>query len=299
MDDGFEGEESGLRRLAKVIAARGVASRREAERMIEEGRVAVDGERVSHPGHPVAEGARITIDGRPLPRASAHKVYYALYKPTGYITGRDDPEGRTSVLALLPDLPARVEPVGRLDINTEGVLLLTNDGDLAHKLTHPSTGVPKRYAAKVWKTPSERTIQRLEEGVMLEDGKTAPCKVRVVETTDEGNSWVEITVTEGKNRLVRRMLAAVGHPVAKLRRESFATISLRGLERGEYRMLTGEEVDRLRELSEGVSAINVGRKAGRSKVGFAKPNAEWLRKRLDRSQRKDRRDSPARGGAAR
>jgi len=292
-------EQEGKRRLAKVLAERGVASRREAERMIEAGRVSVNNVVVSHPGHPVDEHAdKIRVDNRYL-GAPPRRVYFLLYKPKGYITSRDDPEGRASVLELLRDVPDRVEPVGRLDINTEGALLLTNDGPLAHKLTHPSTGVPKRYAAKVWKTPSERTIQRLEEGVMLEDGKTAPCKVRVVETTDEGNSWVEITVTEGKNRLVRRMLAAVGHPVAKLRRESFATISLRGLERGEYRMLTGEEVDRLRELSEGVSAINVGRKAGRSKVGFAKPNAEWLRKRLDRSQRKDRRDSPPRGGAAR
>ncbi len=292
-------EQEGKRRLAKVLAERGVASRREAERMIEAGRVSVNNVVVSHPGHPVDEHAdKIRVDNRYL-GAPPRRVYFLLYKPKGYITSRDDPEGRASVLELLRDVPDRVEPVGRLDINTEGALLLTNDGPLAHKLTHPSTGVPKRYAAKVWKTPSERTIQRLEEGVMLEDGKTAPCKVRVVETTDEGNSWVEITVTEGKNRLVRRMLAAVGHPVAKLRRESFATISLRGLERGEYRMLTGEEVDRLRELSEGVSAINVGRKAGRSKVGFAKPNAEWLRKRLDRSQRKDRRDSLPRGGAAR
>ena len=292
-------EQEGKRRLAKVLAERGVASRREAERMIEAGRVSVNNVVVSHPGHPVDEHAdKIRVDNRYL-GAPPRRVYFLLYKPKGYITSRDDPEGRASVLELLRDVPDRVEPVGRLDINTEGALLLTNDGPLAHKLTHPSTGVPKRYAAKVWKTPSERTIQRLEEGVMLEDGKTAPCKVRVVETTDEGNSWVEITVTEGKNRLVRRMLAAVGHPVAKLRRESFATISLRGLERGEYRMLTGEEVDRLRELSEGVSAINVGRKAGRSKVGFAKPNAEWLRKRLDRSQRKDRRNSPPRGGAAR
>jgi pseudouridine synthase len=286
MDDGFEGEESGLRRLAKVIAARGVASRREAERMIEEGRVQVDGERVSHPGHPVAEGARITIDGRPLPRATARKVYYVLYKPTGYITGRDDPEGRTSVLALLPDLPARVEPVGRLDINTEGVLLLTNDGELAHKLTHPSTGVPKRYLAKVWRTPDDKTLARLQEGVMLEDGKTGPCRARVARATDTGNAWVEITVTEGRNRLVRRMFAAVGHPVSKLRRESFATISLRGLERGQFRALTVDEVERLREIADGTPAMDAGRKSRGRKAGFAKPREAWLKKRLDRKKRR-------------
>jgi len=281
MDDSFEPED-GQRRLAKVIASRGVASRREAERMIEAGRVSVNGEKITHPGHPVEEDARITLDGRPLPRSASRKVYYVLYKPNGYITGRDDPEGRSSVLELLPDLPARVEPVGRLDINTEGVLLLTNDGELAHKLTHPSTGVPKRYLAKVWKSPDERTLQRLQEGVVLEDGKTAPCKARISKATDSGNAWVEITVTEGRNRLVRRMFAAVGHPVSKLRRESFATISLRGLERGQFRALTAEEVRRLQEIAEGVPAMDAGRKARGRRSGFAKPNAAWLKKRLDR-----------------
>ncbi len=280
--------QDGRRRLAKVMASRGVASRREAETMIADGRVTVNGEKVAHPGHPVLETDRILVDGRPIQRASARKVYFVLYKPNGYITGRNDPEGRTSVLELLPNLPARVEPVGRLDINTEGVLLLTNDGELAHKLTHPSTGVPKRYAAKVWKTPDERTLARLQDGVMLEDGKTAPCKARVVKSTDAGNCWVEITVTEGRNRLVRRMFAEVGHPVAKLRRESFGTISLRGLERGQYRALTPEEVQRLHDLANGVPAINAGRKARTSKAGFAKPNAAWLKKRLDRQRKKDK-----------
>jgi 23S rRNA pseudouridine2605 synthase len=285
MDGGLEPQD-GKRRLAKVLAERGVASRREAERMIEEGRVSVNGERVSHPGHPVdPENDRIKVDERVI-GAPPRKVYYLLYKPKGFITGRDDPGGRTSVLALLGDVPDRVEPVGRLDINTEGALLLTNDGPLAHRLTHPSTGVPKRYLAKVWKTPSEKTLQRLQEGVYLEDGKTAPCKARVVESTDTGNCWLEITVTEGKNRLVRRMLAAVGHPVSKLRRESFATISLRGLERGHFRMLTKEEVERLRELAAGVPAINVGRKSRQSKAGFAKPDEAWLKKRLDRAKRR-------------
>ncbi len=292
-------EQEGKRRLAKVLAERGVASRREAERMIEEGRVSVNGEVVSHPGHPVdPEKDKIRVDNR-FVGAPPKRVYYLLYKPKGYITGRDDPGGRTSVLELLRDVPDRVEPVGRLDINTEGALILTNDGPLAHKLTHPSTGVPKRYLAKVWKTPSEKTLQRLQDGIMLEDGKTAPCKARVVESTDTGNCWVEITVTEGKNRLVRRMLAAVGHPVSKLRRESFATISLRGLERGEYRTLTREEVDRLQELAAGVPAVNVGHKSKSRKVGFAKPDEQWLRKRLDRAERKDKRGKLPRGGAAR
>ena len=287
------------RRLAKVLAGRGIASRREAERMIEEGRVSVNGQVVSHPGHPVDPANDvIRVDNKPI-SSEPRKVYYLLYKPKGFITSRDDPDGRTSVLTLLKSVPDRVEPVGRLDINTEGALLLTNDGPLAHKLTHPSTGVPKRYLAKVWKTPTEATINRLEAGVDLEDGRTAPCKVRVVKSTDAGNCWLEITVTEGKNRLVRRMLAAVGHPVSKLRRESFATISLRGLDKGQYRLLTAEEVSRLRDLAGGVAPAEAGHSSRPSKAGHAKVDAEWLKKRLDRSKRKVNRGAPARGGAAR
>lgn len=272
--------EEGKERLAKVLAARGVASRREAERLIEEGHVTVNGAVVTHPATGVDPKVdNVRVDGKPLARAP-RKVYFLLYKPKGYITSRDDPEGRRSVLELVPNLAERVEPVGRLDFNTEGALLLTNDGELAHKLMHPSTQVPKRYLAKVWKTPSEKTIERLENGVRLEDGMTAPAKVRIVKTTPEGeNCWLEVTVTEGRNRLVRRMLAEVGHPVSKLRRESFATISIRGLERGQLRPLTSEEVQRLRDLAEGVPAAAAGRKARPRKVGFAKPRQEWIEKR--------------------
>lgn len=292
-------ETEGKRRLAKVLAERGIASRRAAETLIAEGHVIVNGVTVSHPGHPVDENVDvIKVDGKVLGKPP-RRVYYLLYKPKGYITSRDDPEERTSVLELLGHTPERVEPVGRLDINTEGALILTNDGPLAHKLTHPSTGVPKRYLAKVWKTPSDKTIERLQNGIVLEDGKTAPCKVRVMDSTDAGNCWIELTITEGKNRIVRRMLAAVGHPVAKLRRESFATISIRGLERGQFRALTVEEVQRLRDLAEGVSASDAGKKSRPSKAGFAKVDPEWLAKRLDRSKRKVNRVSSSRGGAAR
>jgi pseudouridine synthase len=271
----------GTERLAKVLAAHGVASRREAEAMIGEGRVKVNGAVVSHPGHPV-DPARdlIRVDDKPLPEAP-RLAYYVIYKPKGYIVSRGDPDARKSVMELLPDLPQRVEPVGRLDINTEGVLLLTNDGDLAHQLTHPSAGVPKRYLAKVYRTPSERTIARLEAGIQLEDGKTAPARVRVVSATDKENAWVEITVTEGRNRLIRRMFAEVGHPVAKLVRQSFGTISLRGLDRGHFRALTADEVARLREIGRGTPAPLAGHtKAAKSKQGFAKPDPEWVAKRV-------------------
>jgi len=271
--------QDGTERLAKVLASRGVASRREAERMITEGKVTVNGEKVSHPGHPVdPKKDHIRVDGRRLPR-EPKQVYYVLNKPKGYITGRDDPKGRRSVLELLGEVPERVEPVGRLDFNTEGALVLTNDGDLAHALAHPSSGIPKRYLAKVYRCPSDQTLTRIQDGVMLEDGKTAPCRARVLKSTDSGNTWLEVTVTEGKNRLVRRLLAHVGHPVSKLRRESFATISVRGLEVGQYRELTGEEIQRLRDLSQGVVPAAAGRKARGSKAGFAKADPAWIAKR--------------------
>ena len=267
-------------RLAKVLAARGVASRREAERMIEEGRVTVAGMVVTHPGHPVdPESRAIQVDQKPIPEP-ARKAYYLLYKPKGYIVTRDDPDGRKSIHELLPDLPARVEAVGRLDINTEGALLLTNDGPLAHALTHPSGHVPKRYLVKVWKMPDPQDIARLENGVMLEDGKTAPAKVRVMKSTDAGNTWLEITVTEGRNRLVRRMFAALGHPVSKLKRESFATVSVRDMEPGHLRALHGEEIARLRDLAAGETPERAGRRP--KKAGFAQPDQKWMEKRVYR-----------------
>lgn len=274
-------------RLAKVLAARGVASRREAEKMIEAGQVKVNGAVVHHPGHPVdAKKDRIEVAGRQIP-AQPKLAYYVMYKPKGYIVSRSDPGGRKSVLELLPELPARVEAVGRLDVNTEGALLLTNDGDLAHMLTHPSSQVPKRYLAKVYRTPTDRTIARIEAGVELEDGRSAPCKCRVMKTTDKENAWVEITVTEGRNRLVRRIFATVGHPVSKLTRLSFATITVRGMERGQIRSLTGEEIRRLKEIGGGVPAAAAGRKARPRKLGFAKPSEKWLARRLDRKAPRD------------
>jgi len=275
----------GTERLAKVLAARGVASRREAEAMIAAGRVTVKGELVSHPGEPVdPRESTIRVDGKPIP-ALPRMAYYVLYKPKGYIVSRHDPGDRKSVMELLPELPERVEPVGRLDINTEGALLLTNDGELAHRLTHPSSGVPKRYLAKVYRTPSDRTIARIEAGLNLEDGRTAPCKLRVVKATDQENAWVEITVTEGKNRLVRRIFAEVGHPVAKLVRQSFATISIRGLERGQFRALSGEEVQRLREIAGGTPASAAGKRKRDPREGFAKPDPDWIERRTRKKRR--------------
>ncbi len=270
-------------RLAKVLARHGVASRREAEKMITDGLVTVDGETVLHPGEPVdPRSVEIRVDGKPLPRPP-RLLYFAAYKPRGLITTRDDPDGRPSVHEMVEHISERLEPVGRLDMDTEGLLLFTNDGDLAHALTHPSNQVPRRYMAKVWKTPDDKTMKRIRRGVKLEDGSTGPCKARVVDATEGGNAWVELTVTEGRNRLIRRLMDAVGHPVSKLRRESFGTVSLRGLERGKVRPLSGDEVARLRDIAEGTAPDSAGHRF-KYKKGFARPKPK-LNKPLSKKRR--------------
>lgn len=285
-------------RLAKVLARHGVASRREAERWIAEGRVTVNGAVVDGRVPVDVEQDQIRVDGRRLP-APPPLVYYVVNKPRGTITTRSDPEGRPTVLDDL-DLPFRVETVGRLDFDTEGALLLTNDGELAHALSHPRREIPKRYVAKVYRTPDERDLRALEQGVLLEDGRTAPAKARVLESTDKGNAWLEITVTEGRNRLIRRMMGALGHPVSKLRRESFGTISVRGMERGDVRPLTGEEIQRLKDLVAGVKPSRAGRRA---RKGFAKAKPKPVkpnhkkRARADRQRRGGARGGPRRGSS--
>lgn len=273
-------------KLSKLLSERGIASRREAETLITDGRVTVNGEPATVEQRVTPEDA-VRLDGNPLPDAP-QLVYFLLYKPRGTITGRDDPRGRPSVLEYVEHLPFKLEPVGRLDFDTEGALLLTNDGWLANKLTHPSTGAPKRYSVKVWKTPDERKLAAIRDGkVFLDDGPALPAKVRVVEQTDSENCWIEITVTEGRNRLVRRIFETLGHPVSKLRRESFATLSIRDMERGQVRALTSEEVRRIRDLAEGMKP----KKAGRLKrgAGFALPKPKKKRHGQHRSKRAPKR----------
>lgn len=268
-------KEEGVR-IAKVLASRGVASRRGAEKLIADGEVTVNGEVVTQPGIRVdPKRDAIKAYGKPLPEEQPN-VYYLLYKPKGYITGRNDPQGRKSVLELVEHLSIRMEPVGRLDYDTEGALLFTNDGDLAHRLTHPSSKVPKRYRAKVYRTPDSRDLELIERGkVFLEDGPALPAKVRLLEGTDAHNAWLEITVTEGRNRLIRRLFAQLGHPVAKLRRESFATLTIRNMERGDLRPLSAEELRRIRDISHGIRPKRAGKV--RRKDGFAKPKPKKKR----------------------
>lgn len=262
-------------RLAKVIAQSGLASRRAAEKIVEEGRVTVRGETVYHPGHPIEDAKDIRVDGKALPKPPP-LGYYLLFKPRGVLTTMDDPEGRRTVREFIDPLRLPLKPVGRLDMDTEGALLLTNDGDLAHKLTHPSSNVPKRYMVKVWKKPHPKQLGRLKRGIGLEDGRTKPALIRPVEDTDSGNTWYEVTVTEGRNRLIRRMFETIGHPVSKLRRESFATLSIRGMERGDIRPLSGEELNRIREIADGRDPREAGH-GTRYRKGFARPKPKGVK----------------------
>lgn len=247
-------------RLAKLIAQRGVASRREAEDLIRQGLVTVNGEPalITTPANPDTD--LVAVRGAPIPGAPV-RGYYLLNKPAGYITSRRDPQGRKGVLELVGHLPVRVETVGRLDYDTEGALLLTNDGDLAHLLTHPSSEVPKVYVANVRGTPPREDLLAIERGIPLEDGMTAPAKARVLAAGPSASN-VEITVHEGRNRLIRRMLAYIGHPVIDLRRVSFGGIALGGMPLGAVRELTAAEVDSLRKLVEHAPKGNRPRRLG-------------------------------------
>ena len=229
-------------KLQKVLARAGVGSRRVCEEMIEDGRVRVDGV-VAHIGQRVdPAGVAIEIDGVPV-AADPALVHYLLNKPAGVVTTADDPQGRPTVIDLVPAEP-RVFPVGRLDLDTEGLLVVTNDGALAHRLTHPSFGIEKEYLAEVEGTPSRGVLRTLREGVELDDGRTAPASASVV-----GDGQLRLTIHEGRNRQVRRMCEAVGHPVRRLVRTRIGPIADRSLAPGTWRPLTPEEVRALYEGS--------------------------------------------------
>ena len=222
-------------RLQKVLAAAGLGSRRACEILIEEERVTVNGD-VAVLGRRVdPETDRIEVDGVRVPTRPG-LVTYLLNKPRGVVTTASDPQGRPTVVELVPSEP-RVFPVGRLDTDTEGLLLLTNDGDLAHRLTHPSFGVEKEYLAQVEGSPSPAALRRLREGVELEDGRTAPAKATLV-----APGVIGLVIHEGRNRQVRRMCEAVGHPVGRLVRTRIGPLAERRLKPGAWRVLDLEEV---------------------------------------------------------
>jgi len=222
-------------RLQKVLARLGFGSRRVCEDLIAEGRVTVNGD-VAVLGRRVdVDGDDVAVDGAPV-GIRPGLVHYLLNKPTGVITTADDPQGRPTVVEIVPSEP-RVFPVGRLDADTEGLLLMTNDGDMTHRLTHPAFGVEKEYLASVEGTPSRGAIRQLREGVELDDGPTAKARVTAVD-----DSLLRITIHEGRNRQVRRMCEAVGHPVTRLVRTRIGPIVDRRLKPGEWRALSRDEV---------------------------------------------------------
>lgn len=231
-------------RLHKYLAACGVASRRDSERLIREGRIMVNGRVVSRPGASVVpERDAVRVDGQRVHR-EARRVYYLLHKPPGYITTASDPEGRPTVLDLLPRIRERVFPVGRLDWSSEGLLILTNDGDLAHHLTHPSGHVPKIYRVKVKGIVGEPVLQRIRRGMVLDGRRTSPARVRRL--SSRTNSWLEITLHEGRRNQIRRMFRKMGHPVQKLKRVAIGKIADGDLPPGRVRELTEDEVRQLK-----------------------------------------------------
>ena len=227
-------------RLQKIISQAGVTSRRKAEELIQAGRVKVNRKIVRELGSKAdPEQDLIEVDGRRI-EAKQRRVAVLLYKPDGYITSLRDPEGRPTVTKLVDDIPLRLYPVGRLDYHTEGLLILTNDGDLAQKIEHPSKAIQKIYHAKVTGVPGELQLQKLRKGIFIEGRKTLPAGIRVLETRK--NAWLEITLREGRQNQIRKMFDSIQHPVLKLKRIAIGGLRDEGMKPGEYRFLTPREI---------------------------------------------------------
>lgn len=236
-------------RLQKLIAASGIASRRKAEKLILEGRIVVNGETVSEPGikvNPLQD--KILIDGRPLPKPPP-KVYLMLHKPRFCVTTRHDPQGRPTVMDFIPEeLRNTVFPVGRLDFDAEGLLILSNDGLLANRLIHPRFGVKKEYLVLVKGHPGKWLLKRWREGVYLEEGKTAPAEVEVIKR-ERTRSWLRVVLHQGWYRQIKRMGQVTGYPVFRIKRIGYGPLRLGDLAPGEFRCLTQDEIQRLYEVS--------------------------------------------------
>lgn len=270
-------------RLQKILSAHGVASRRKAELMLLAGRIKVNGAVVTELGTKAdPEKDRIEVDGRPLAHIG-ERVYVALHKPAGYVTTASDPQGRPTVLDLVSGVKERVYPVGRLDFHTSGLLLLTNDGDFAHTMMHPRHEMPKHYLCHVSGSPGPQALRTLATGVMLEDGLTAPARVRLAGKVGD-DALLEVVIHEGRNRQVRRMLEAVGHEVRNLIRTRIGHLALGGLTTGQWRYLKEDEVEGLRRWAMG----------GRGRTSPAHPRAPGTGATAGASPR-SRRSSPLMG----
>ncbi|HEY0140545.1 MAG TPA: pseudouridine synthase [Thermoanaerobaculia bacterium] len=241
-------------RLQKIIAHAGFASRREAETMIREGRVTVNGSVVTELGTKAdPDKDHVKVDGKLITKAEPHR-YILLYKPKEVMTTLEDPQKRKTVIDLVRGVRERIYPVGRLDYHSEGLVLLTNDGDLAFKVSDPKQGSVKTYHVKVRGVPEERLIEKLERGITIDGKRTLPCEIEQMKRTargeDEGNSWYQVKLREGRNRQIRKMFQAIGHPVAKLRRVAIGPIADPSLTAGEWRELTKREVKMLETMQE-------------------------------------------------
>ena len=268
-------------RLQKIIAHAGVASRREAEGMIREGRVTVNGRVVTELGSKAnVEHDHIKVDGKLITRKETHR-YILVYKPKEVMTTVDDPQGRRTVIDLVRGVRERIYPVGRLDFHSEGLVLLTNDGDLAYQVSHPTHGSVKTYNVKVRGVPEERLVDKLRRGITLDGKRTLPCDIERIKTTgrgeDEGNSWFEVKLREGRTQQIRKMFQAVGHPVSKLRRVAIGPISDPKLTPGVWRELTKQEVKMLATMKEPKKPARPRRAAARPasrKKAAKKPTAK-------------------------
>lgn len=234
-------------RVQKILAQMGVASRRKAEDLLREGRVTVNGSPATIGMKADITKDHIKVDGKLLTRTEPH-VYFLLNKPRGVLTSLSDPEGRPTIKDFLSGIKFRVFPVGRLDYDSEGLLLITNDGDCANAILHPSQKIPKTYVAKVSDKLTEEDLEKLRQGVQLKDGITGPAKVRRLKNTGQ-HSWIEITIYEGKKRQIRRMLDKLGHPVMRLKRIAINGLKLGDLKAGEIRHLSNDELEHIRGLA--------------------------------------------------
>lgn len=243
-------------RLQKIISAAGIDSRRHAEKLITAGRVSVNGEVVKELGVKAdPQKDVIRIDGNTI-SVEKTNYYIALHKPAEYITAMSDPQNRPTVVDLVRDVPERVYPIGRLDYDSAGLLLLTNDGDFAQKMQHPRFQIPKTYRAKISGRLSSEEFKQITKGVSLPDGVFKPENLKIEKINDK-SCWLRLTLREGKNRIIRRGFEAAGHPVTRLVRESIGNITLRGLKEGEWRALTGQEIHQLLDESQSKKGKNI------------------------------------------
>ncbi len=232
-------------RLQKILSQAGIASRRASEKLIVEGKVKVNGKTVQQLGATADPGSdRITVNGRLLKKQEL--VYLVLNKPKGYISSLKDPHGRRTVSELIKDVNVRIYPVGRLDYNSEGLLIFTNDGEVANKLMHPSGKIKKQYLVKIQGVLAAKDIEKIRSGIRISDGKTLPAEIKEVKRN--GNSWVQITLSEGKKNQIRRMFDHLNHPVLKLKRTAYAFLTLERIRTGDHRLLNEREIKKLKNL---------------------------------------------------